>query len=267
VIMPVHFAGNPCDMPAIDAIAQDYGLSIVEDAAHALPSVAAGRVIGDPAAPAGITRATAFSFYATKNLTTGEGGMLTGPPEFMEEARLWSLHGMSRDAWNRYGKGGSWYYEVVRPGFKCNMTDIQASLGLHQLQKLDTFDKRRRALVEQYHEGLGDVPEIQLPDESHGSKSAWHLFPIRLHLDRLSVDRTSFIEELAAMNIGASVHFIPVHVHPYYRDKYSYRPDDFPVAWNEYQRVVSLPLSLRLSDTDVRDVVGAVRTIVASHRL
>ncbi len=127
--MPVHYAGHPCDMAAIDAMAAEFGLAIVEDAAHSLPATVDGRTIGDPTAPDGVVRATAFSFYATKNMTTAEGGMLTGPEEFLEEARLWSLHGMSRDAWKRYGKGGSWFYEVVRPGFKCNMTDIQAAIG------------------------------------------------------------------------------------------------------------------------------------------
>ena len=135
-IIPVHYAGHPCDMGSIDAVAVEFALAIVEDAAHALPAVVDGRTIGDPQAPEGVTRATAFSFYATKNLTTAEGGMLTGPPEFLEEARLWSLHGMSRDAWKRYGQGGSWFYEVVRPGFKCNMTDLQAAIGLVQLDRL-----------------------------------------------------------------------------------------------------------------------------------
>ena len=265
-VMPVHYAGHPCDMDAIDTIAAEHGLAIVEDAAHAVPATYGSRTIGDPAAPDGVVRATAFSFYATKNMTTGEGGMLTGPAELLEEARLWSLHGMSRDAWNRYGKGGSWFYEVVRPGFKCNMTDIQASLGLVQLRRLDGFQRARRHAVERYAELLADVAEIELPVERDGVSSAWHLYPIRLHLDALSIDRGSFIEQLHEQNIGASVHFIPVHTHPYYRDRYAFEPDHYPVAWREFQRLVSLPLHPRLTDDDIADVAAAVRRVVASNR-
>jgi dTDP-4-amino-4,6-dideoxygalactose transaminase len=265
-VMPVHYAGGPCDMGRIDAIAERFGLAIVEDAAHALPATVGGRTIGDPSAPAGVVRATAFSFYATKNLTTAEGGMLTGPPELLEEARLWSLHGMSRDAWKRYGKGGAWYYEVIRPGFKCNMTDIQASLGLHQLAKLDEMQRRRHHVVERYGAGLAHRTELELPVEPTGTSSAWHLYPIRLHLDRLRIDRAGFIDEMTERNIGTSVHFIPVHLHPYYRDRYRYEADDFPVARREYERLVSLPLHPRLTDDDVDDVVTSIAEIVEQHR-
>jgi dTDP-4-amino-4,6-dideoxygalactose transaminase len=264
-VIPVHYGGRPCDMEAIDAIAAERGLAIVEDAAHALPARAGDRMIGDPAAPAGVTRATAFSFYATKNITTAEGGMLTGPEAFLEEARLWSLHGMSRDAWKRYGAGGSWFYEVVRAGFKCNMTDIQASLGLHQLRRLEQFQARREEVVAAYNQQLGDVDELQLPSDSETAQSAWHLFPVRLDLNRLSIDRSRFIELLGESNIGSSVHFIPVHIHPYYRDRYGFEAEQFPVAWSEYQRLVSLPLHPRLTDADVLDVTDAVRKIVAEH--
>ncbi len=266
VVMPVHYGGQPCDMQAIDQVAAEHGLAIVEDAAHAFPASTYGRMIGHPKAPEGVVRATAFSFYATKNITTGEGGMLTGPDDFMEEARLWALHGMSRDAWNRYGKGGSWFYEVVRPGFKCNMTDIQASLGLHQLKRLASFQQRRLEVVQRYQEVLGEMAELQLQSAQPNSDSAWHLFPIRLNLDRLTIDRAGFIDELAKRNIGASVHFIPLHVHPFYRDKYSFAPDDFPVAWTEYQRLLTVPLHPRLSGQDVDDVINAVVDIVSQHR-
>jgi len=265
-IMPVHYSGHPCDMDEIDQIAAENQLAIIEDAAHALPASVDGRCIGDPSAPAGVVRATAFSFYATKNLTTGEGGMLTGPRDFLDEARLWALHGMSRDAWNRYGKGGSWFYEVVRPGFKCNMTDIQASLGLHQLRKLDAMQRRRREIVDRYDKALGQVEEIQCLVERRGVTSAWHLYPIRLHLERLVIDRARFIDELAQRNIASSVHFIPVHVHPFYRDKYGFENEQFPVAWAEYQRLVSLPLYPRMTDQDVDDVVDAVTDVIAAHR-
>jgi dTDP-4-amino-4,6-dideoxygalactose transaminase len=264
-IMPVHYGGHPCDMASIDALAAQYGLAIVEDAAHALPAMVGDRMVGDPTAPDGVTRAVAFSFYATKNLTTAEGGMLTGPPDFIGEARLWSLHGMSRDAWKRYGKGGSWFYEVVRPGFKCNMTDIQASLGLHQLERLGELQERRHAVVEIYQEGFADLRSIDLPVELAGYRSSWHLYPIRLHLDQLRIDRSAFIDELGQQNIGTSVHFIPVHTHPYYRDKYGYEPTDFPVAWREFQRLISLPLNSRMKPDDARDVVDAVRQIASAN--
>lgn len=264
-VIPVHYGGHPCDMDSIDAIAAQHGLAIVEDAAHAFPAAVGDRMIGDPTAPDGVTRAVAFSFYATKNLTTAEGGMLTGPPDFIAEARLWSLHGMSRDAWKRYGKGGSWFYEVVRPGFKCNMTDIQASLGLHQLTRLAELQERRQAVVEIYQEGFADLHSIELPTELPGYRSAWHLYPIRLHLDQLKIDRSAFIDELARYNIGTSVHFIPVHTHPYYRDRYDYKPDDFPVAWNEFQRLISLPLNPRMKPDDARDVVDAVLEIARTN--
>ena len=266
-VIPVHYGGHPCDMTKIDALAARYGLAIVEDAAHALPAWVGDRMIGDPTAPDGVTRAVAFSFYATKNLTTAEGGMLTGTPDFIDEARLWSLHGMSRDSWKRYGQGGSWFYEVVRPGFKCNMTDIQASLGLHQLERLAELQERRQAILEIYQEGFADLNTIQLPAELAGYRSAWHLFPIRLHLDQLRIDRAAFIEELGRHNIGTSVHFIPVHVHPYYRDRYSFKPTDFPVAWNEFHRLISLPLNPRMKPDDARDVVDAVCEIARANVL
>ena len=264
-VIPVHYGGHPCDMSSIDALAARHGLAIVEDAAHALPAWVGDRMIGDPTAPDGVSRAVAFSFYATKNLTTAEGGMLTGSPDFIDEARLWSLHGMSRDSWKRYGQGGSWFYEVVRPGFKCNMTDIQASLGLHQLERLAELQERRHAIVEIYRDGLADLHSLQLPTELEGYRSAWHLYPIRLHLDQLRIDRGAFIDELSRHNIGTSVHFIPVHTHPYYRDRYGYEPTDFPVAWGEFQRLISLPLNPRMKPDDARDVVDAVCEIAHSN--
>ena len=264
-ILPVHYAGHPCEMATIDEIAADHALAIVEDAAHALPAVVDGRTIGDPSAPDGVTRATAFSFYATKNLTTAEGGMLTGPPDFLEEARLWSLHGMSRDAWNRYGEGGNWFYEVIRPGFKCNMTDIQAAIGLVQLERLADFQSSRREIVDLYIRRLGGIPSIQLPTERPNVESALHLFPIRLELDSLTIGRSEFIEELGKLRIGASVHFIPVHLHPYYADKYGFRPDDFPVASKQYERLVSLPLNNMMSIRDAEDVVEAVKDVAERY--
>ena len=209
---------------------------------------------------------TAFSFYATKNLTTAEGGMLTGVPELIDDARIWSLHGMSHDAWKRYDAAGSWYYEVIRPGFKCNMTDIQAAIGIHQLRKLPGFQVRRREIVAPLQRRVLADRGLQLPVERPEVESAWHLYVIRLHLDQLTIDRARFIEELKARNIGTSVHFIPNHIQPYYRDKYGYKPEDFPVAYREYQRLITLPLNLTMTDQDVDDVIEAVTDVVAAYR-
>jgi dTDP-4-amino-4,6-dideoxygalactose transaminase len=198
-------------------------------------------------------------------MTTGEGGMLTGHADLISAARIWSLHGMSRDAYNRYSAEGSWYYEVVLPGFKCNMTDIQASLGLQQLKKLMRFQVRRREVVARYQEAFGGRSELEVPVERSDVESAWHIYPLRLNLDTLTISRGRFIEEMKARNIGTSVHFIPVHLHPYYRDKYGYAPDDFPVAFSNYQRLVSLPLHPRLSDSDVTHVIDAVLDVIKTY--
>jgi dTDP-4-amino-4,6-dideoxygalactose transaminase len=259
-IIPVHYAGHPVDMDPIDALAHRHGLLVLEDAAHALPAAYRGRSVGSGANP------VAFSFYATKNLTTAEGGMLTGEPAFVERARILSLHGMSRDAWRRYDKGGSWRYEVLAPGFKYNMTDIQAALGLCQLRKLTAFQERRRAIVRLYGEGLRDVGAIELPAERPDVEHAWHLYVVRLRPGALRIGRDQFISELAARNIGTSVHFIPIHLHPYYRRRYGYRPTSFPVAYHHFRRMISLPLHPRLSDQDVADVIQAARDVVRRHR-
>ena len=264
-IIPVHHSGHPCDMEPILEVAVEHGLALVEDAAHALPASYRGEPVGAPVDQR-VPRAVAFSFYATKNLTTAEGGMLTGTPDLIDEARLWSLHGMSRDAWKRYGKGGSWFYEVVRPGFKCNMTDIQAAIGLHQIPRLPALQARRREVVAAYDEAFADVAELERPTRRPDVDSAWHLYVLRLNLERLTIDRAQFIDELAARNIGTSVHFIPLHLHPFYRDKYRFGEGDFPVATREYHRMVSIPLNPRLAEQDVRDVTAAVLDVVGSHR-
>jgi dTDP-4-amino-4,6-dideoxygalactose transaminase len=251
VILPVHYAGHPCDMTALRRIAAQHGLEIVEDAAHALPARHGDRWIGQEANPA------CFSFYATKNLTTAEGGMLTGSPEFIEKARIASLHGMSRDAWKRYDKGGSWYYEVVMPGFKYNLPDVLAAIGLAQLRKLDRMQARRREVVAHYREELAGLP-LELPVERAGVASAWHLFPIRLR-DEARLPRDAFITELTTANIGTSVHFIPIHFHPYYRQKYGWREGGWPVAEAAFARLVTLPLHGGLAEADQGDVIEAVR--------
>ena len=236
------------------------GCRVVEDAAHALPTRYKGQMVGT------LGTLTAFSFYATKNLTTAEGGMLTGDLDIIEQARVWSLHGMSRDAYKRYSAAGSWYYEVILPGFKCNMTDIQAAIGLHQLRKLPRFQERRREIVTRYSQAFSEIEELQTPIERLEVEHAWHIYALRLIMDRLTIDRAQFIEELKARNIGSSVHFIPIPVHPYYRDKYGYKPGDFPVAYQNYHRLISLPLNLCMSDQDVDDVIEAVLDIVDVYR-
>jgi dTDP-4-amino-4,6-dideoxygalactose transaminase len=259
-IIPVHYAGHPADLDPIHELARAHRLLVLEDAAHAIPAAYRGRKIGSGANP------VAFSFYATKNLTTAEGGMLTGEHGFLERARLLSLHGLSRDAWKRYDKGGSWRYEVLAPGFKYNMTDIQAALGLWQLRKLAGFQERRRHIVQRYAEAFQGDEAFQLPVERPHVEHAWHLYVLRLRPGVLRIGRDRFIEELAARNIGTSVHFTPIHLHPYYRDKYGYNATSFPVAYDSFQRMLSLPLNPRLSDQDVGDVIDAVRDVVRGQR-
>jgi len=252
-ILPVHYAGQPAEMDPLLTLAGERGLFVVEDAAHAVTAEYAGQPIGS------LGDLTAFSFYATKNLTTAEGGMLVGAPDLIEKARMLSLHGMSKDAYQRYDGTGKWYYEVVAPGFKYNMTDIQAALGLVQMHRLPEMQARRREIVDCYTAAFGQCEALQPPIERANVRHAWHLYVLRLHLDRLRIDRASFIEELAVRNIGTSVHFIPIHMQPYYREKYDF---DLPIAEREYRRLVSLPLHPGLTDDDVDDVIGAVLDVV-----
>jgi len=251
-ILATHYAGHPVDLDPIQELAAAHGIGLLEDAAHALPASYRGRMIGSGENP------VAFSFYATKNLTTGEGGMLSGTPDFLARARTLSLHGMSRDAWKRYGQGGSWFYEVNEPGFKYNMTDIQAAMGLVQLRKLDRFQQRRREIVARYHAAFDTRDALEIPVERPDVEHAWHLYVLRLRLGALRIGRDQFIDELTARNIGTSVHFIPLHLHPFYRQKYGYHPHRFPVAYGAYQRMLSLPLHPALTDEDIGDVIAAV---------
>ena len=263
-IMPVHLYGHPCEMDAILDIARRHHLAVIEDAAHALPASYRGRMIGAPAG-GDVTNLVAFSFYANKNLATGEGGMLTGPQDLIDQARKWSLHGMSRDAHQRYTEEGSWFYEVELPGFKYNMPDVQAAIGIHQLARLPQMQRRRREIVDQYDEGLSSLAGLELPVQRPHVQSACHIYPIRLNLERLTINRSRFIVELRERNIGSSVHFIPIHIHPYYRDKYGFTPEQFPIAYGAYQRLVSLPLSPKFTDGDVADVIEAVTDILQTH--
>lgn len=266
-IVAVHYGGHAADMEAMYDLGRRYSIPVIDDAAHALPASFGDRCIGSGPDRSDLPWMTAFSFYATKNLTTGEGGMLTGPPELVEEARPWSLHGMSRDAWNRYGDSGTWAYDVESPGFKYNMTDIQAALGLSQLERLDAITARRREIALRYDEALRPVAAIETPIERPGYVHAWHLYPIRLRLEQLAIDRSEFIAAMSERKIGTSVHFIPVHLLSYYRDRYELKPDQFPVASDAFERIVSLPLYPAMTDADVDDVVEAIVDIVGRTSL
>lgn len=263
-LLPVHMAGQVCDLDSLYELAGRNDSFVVEDAAHALPARHGGSMVG--AIRGGLPgHAVCFSFYATKNLTTGEGGMITSTPELSDLMRTWSLHGMSRDALDRYEEGGSWFYEVTHPGLKANLTDVQAAIGLQQLKRLDWMHSRRTEVADAYTKAFDGVTQVETPLVSGGTTHAWHLYVLRLHLDQLSLDRNRFIAELSRRNIGTSVHFIPIHLHPYYRDKYGYKPEDFPIAHAEYLRSVSLPLHPGLTDQDVQDVIEAVMDVVATH--
>lgn len=260
-IIPVHFAGQPCDSERILSLARTHGLNVIEDAAHALPARDHSRMIGS------IGDITCFSFYATKTITTGEGGMATtNNPEWAEKMRMLSLHGISHDAWNRYSSEGSWYYEVTNVGYKYNLTDIAASLGIEQLKKCRNFAAVRRGIADAYSAAFADLGEIRTPFSEPDKEHAWHLYVIQLELDRLTINRRDFIEALRENNIGSSVHFIPLHFHPFYRQTFGYQPADFPNAADAYPRIVSLPIYPNMTDADVEDVIGAVRSIVERHR-
>ena len=260
-IIPVHFAGEPCDSEAILPLARAHGLKVIEDAAHALPARDHSQMIGS------IGDITCFSFYATKTITTGEGGMATtNNPEWADRMRMLSLHGINHDAWNRYSSEGSWYYEVTHVGYKYNLTDIAASLGIEQLKKCYRFADARRRVADAYTAAFTDVAEIRTPFSDPDKEHAWHLYVIQLELERLTINRSEFIELLRKNKIGSSVHFIPLHFHPYYRQTFGYQPADFPNAADAYQRIVSLPIYPDMTVTDVEDVIGAVRSIVDGYR-
>jgi perosamine synthetase len=260
-IMPVHFAGHPCDMDAVRALAARHRLVIVEDAAHALPARYRNRPVG------AIGDMTCFSFYATKTITTGEGGMLTTEDAATaDRVRTMSLHGIGRDAWKRYSAEGSWYYEISAPGYKYNLTDLAAALGRAQLRQCEEFLHARQRIARRYDAAFADLPEILRPACRPDVDHAWHLYVIRISPERLAISRSAFIEALRSERIGTSVHFIPLHMHPYYRSTYGYAPTDFPVAQQAFERAVSLPIYPRMSDADVDDVVDAVTRIVRASR-
>jgi len=257
-IIPVHFAGLAAPMDAILDVARRYGLKVVEDAAHALPTTCQGQAIGTMASDA-----TVFSFYANKTITTGEGGMVvTRDPQIAQRIKVMRLHGISRDAFDRFtAKTPSWYYEIVAPGFKYNLTDIAAALGIHQLKRLNGFQQRRMAIARRFHEAFADLPLVLPPGPARGDLHAWHLYVVRL-ADGAPIDRNTFIQQLFALGIGVSVHYIPLHLHPYWRERYALTAAQFPHSQHAYERMASLPLYTKMSEADVERVVAAVRQVL-----
>ena len=256
-ILPVHFAGRGCEMEAILALARPRGIRVIEDAAHAIETVCAGRKVGT------IGDATCFSFYVTKNVMTGEGGMVTtDDDEWADRLRVSSLHGLSRDAWKRYSGSGFGHYEVLMPGYKYNMMDVQAALGIHQLARVEAYSAARRKIWAAYDAAFADLPAVRPAPEEPGSVHARHLYTLLLDLDRLRGDRDAVMGALKAEGIGTGVHFIALHLHPYYRDRFSLRPEGYPVATEISRRTISLPLSAKLTARDVDDVIVAVRKVL-----
>jgi len=261
-LVPVHYGGLAADMPALLRIAATHGLKVVEDAAHALPTTCGGQLIGTLASDA-----TVFSFYANKTITTGEGGMVvTRDAKLADRIRTMRLHGMSRDAFDRFtSKVPSWYYEVVAPGFKYNLTDIASALGLHQLKRARAFRQRRAEIAAGYAEALTGLPLILPTEAAAGDEHAWHLYVVRL-TDATPISRDAFIDQLFARGIGCSVHYIPLHLQPYWRDRYQLEPHRFPNSQKAFERLVSLPIYTRMTADDVQRVGAAVRALLSGER-
>jgi perosamine synthetase len=260
-IIPVHYGGQPCDMDEIMEIAKKYNLYVIEDAAHALPASYKDKRVGT------IGDITCFSFYATKTLATGEGGMITTENgEWADRMRILRLHGISRDAWKRYTKEGSWYYEVIEAGYKYNMTDIQAALGIAQLKKLEWMQQKRAQIADRYNLSFKDSELINLLSNKFDRTSAWHLYVIRLNIEALRIDRAGFIEALKEQGIGTSVHFIPLHRHPFYRNKFGYNPKSFPMAEWIYERSISLPIYPGMTEKEVDFVIENVLSLINKYK-
>ncbi len=261
-IIPVHLGGQPCDMDEIQALARVHHLRVVEDAAHALPSEYQGKRVGQ------ISEFTCFSFYATKTLTTGEGGMITTDnPEAAERMRRMRLHGIERDAWRRYRGDGFWFYEVLEAGFKYNLTDFQSAMGLVQLAKSDSMRVAREAIAQRYTAAFSSCEELVIPTVREDRSTSWHLYILRLRLDRLKKDRNSFIEALQRHGVACSVHFIPLHLQPYYQRAHGYEPGDFPRAEREYYSCLSLPIYPGMTDLEINHVISTVLNTAAEFKI
>ena len=261
-IIVVHYAGHSCDMDKIMDIAKKFDLYVIEDAAHAIGSKYKDKRIGS------VSDVTCFSFYATKNITTAEGGMITTNDEDLaDKMRMLSLHGISKDAWKRYSSEGSWYYEILYSGYKYNMSDLQASIGIHQIKKLDQMQERREEIVNRYNRSFNGIPQITTPTAKSYTKHAWHLYPIQINEELLTINRNEFIKALKAENIGTSVHFIPLHIHPYYKEKFDFKSSDFPNAFSLYNKEISLPIYPKMENKDVEDVIFAVEKIIDYYKV
>jgi dTDP-4-amino-4,6-dideoxygalactose transaminase len=265
-LMPVHFAGQACDMDRLRAIARRHGLKIIEDAAHAVGS--AREIEGRGMVRIGtLSDLTCFSFYATKNITTAEGGMITTEDDALaERIAVASLHGMDRDAWKRYDSSGSWYYEIHDTGFKYNLSDVHAAIGLAQLKRSDEFMRRRAAIAQTYNEAFAADPALETPATEPGVEHAWHLYVLRLRPEHLRIDRNRFVELLRSKGVGTSVHCIPLHTMDVYQDRYGYRAGDFPVAEEVFSRCMSLPIYPAMSPEDVSYVCETVLALAREHR-
>ena len=260
-VMPVHYGGQPVDLKRIHALAAHHNLAVVEDAAHALPSRYDGKPIG------GLSPVTCFSFYANKTITTGEGGMATtNDDNLADRMRIMALHGISKDAWKRFSAEGAWFYEIMAPGYKYNMTDIAAALGLHQLDRCDEFWRARVECAEFYRKEFSRMDEIRLVELKPNVQNSWHLFVILLQTEMLSINRSEFIKKLNEAGIGTSVHYTPLHMHPLYRERFGYQASDLPVAQDIYGRIISLPIYPGLSRDDQRYVVDIVERIARENR-
>jgi perosamine synthetase len=266
-IIPVHVGGLMMNIEALQSFSTAHGLWTIEDAAHAFP--AAWRKSSEEPwqrCGEGTAAVSCFSFYANKTITTGEGGMaVTHDAGLAERMRLMSLHGLSHDAWERYSGGGSWDYRIIAPGYKYNLTDIAAGLGIHQLARAEQMRCDREDIARRYLEALGSVEEVELPVEDVNRIHSWHLFPIRLRLERLTICRNEFIDKLKQNDVGCSVHWRPLHLHPYYQDAFHWRPEDFPVATALWERLVSLPLFPGMRDDELGHVTQTVRRLCAQY--
>lgn len=272
-IIPVHVGGYMMNVAAIQRFATANESWVVEDAAHAFPAAwTKDKSSGWQRCGEQTGNITCFSCYANKTITTGEGGMIvTHDSDLAEHMRVMSLHGLSKDAWGRYTDNGSWDYQIIEPGYKYNLTDIAASIGIHQLRRAEEMRRRREAIASRYLAELSDVMELELPPVNADRLHAWHLFPIKLNLQKLSVNRNEFMQELKRDGVGCSVHWRPLHLHPYYQKTFDWRPEDFPVATALWQRLISLPIFPGMVDEEIDHVIGSVkglcaRYVSASHR-
>ncbi|MBN2467240.1 MAG: DegT/DnrJ/EryC1/StrS family aminotransferase, partial [Deltaproteobacteria bacterium] len=260
-IIPVHLAGHPCDMDSVTALAQKYHLTVIEDAAHALEAAYREKKIGT------ISPFTAFSFYATKNITTGEGGMVTvADDEVADKVRILSLHGISRDAWKRYSDEGYRHWDILCAGYKYNMFDLQAAVGLHQMDRIEHFWESRKRLVHHYNAAFYELPEIEPLAVKPDVKHAYHIYPILLNVAMLTANRDQIMTAIQAENIGIGIHFRAVHLHPFYRETFGFAPGRLPVAEDASERILSLPLFPSMSDEDLHDVVAVVKKVIHYYR-